>query len=144
MLIRIAIDEDLSTLSTLFDEYRQSLGQAAAIEDSHEFMRSRLLENDSVIFVAIVAKQVVGFIQLYPSLSSRFLKPLWYFDDLYVVEPYRQKGIATSLVEKAKELADETNVLAVCREHLGQDGFLLLESVGTKLTGFSDTSLVSL
>lgn len=143
MVIRIAIEEDLSMLSILFDDYRQSLGQTAAVADSYEFMRSRLQENDSIIFVALMEQQLVGFIQLYPSFSSRFLKPLWYFDDLYVVEPYRHKGIATRLVNKAKELADETKVLAVRREYLGQDGFFLQESIGTQLTDLSNESLVS-
>ncbi|QYK00187.1 GNAT family N-acetyltransferase [Shewanella psychrotolerans] len=143
MLIRIAIEDDLSALAILFDKYRQNLGQAASIEDSHEFMRSRLSENDSVIFVAIVDEQVIGFIQLYPSFSSRFLKPLWYFDDLYVAEPYRHNGIGRCLVDKAKELADETNALAVRREHFEQDGWLLMESIGTQLTEFSGKKVVN-
>ena len=127
MQIRMAIEQDLSALSNLFDKYRQSLGQAAALEESRAFMLSRLQENDSVIFIALLERQVVGFIQLYPSFSSRLLKPLWYFDDLYVVESYRHNGIATRLVVKAKQLADETNVLAVRRDHLAKDGFLLMD-----------------
>ena len=131
MLIRIAIEDDLNLLTPLFDRYRQSLGQVSALADSGEFLQARLHENDSVIFIAQVALEIVGFIQLYPSFSSRLLKPVWYFDDLYVEEAFRHQGIATRLVEKAKELADETNVMAVRREHLSGDGFIYIDECDT-------------
>ena len=128
MQIRIAIDEDLESLALMFNEYRKSLGMESDLQGGREFIESRLLENDSVIFIAIRAGESVGFIQLYPSFSSSLLKPLWYFDDLYVVESCRGQGVARDLVAKAKELADETQVLAVRREKLEGDGFIPIES----------------
>jgi len=128
MQIRIAIDEDLESLALMFDEYRKSLGKASDLQGGREFIESRLLENDSVIFIALRFSEPVGFIQLYPSFSSSLLKPLWYFDDLYVDELYRGQGIARDLVAKAKELADETQVLAVRRERLEGNGFIPIES----------------
>ncbi len=128
MQIRIAIDEDLESLAIMFDEYRKCLGKESDLQGGKEFIESRLLENDSVIFIAILAATPVGFIQLYPSFSSSLLKPLWYFDDLYVAEQQRGKGIAKELVAKAKELADETQVLAVRRESLEGNGFVAIES----------------
>ncbi|MFV7785544.1 GNAT family N-acetyltransferase [Shewanella marisflavi] len=127
MLIRIAIEDDLTALTSLFDCYRQSLGQDAALAESREFIRARLHENDSVIFIAQVEDLVVGFIQLYPSFCSRLLKPVWYFDDLFVEQSFRHRGIARRLVKKAKELADDTNVIAVRREHLSGDGFIMVD-----------------
>ncbi|QYK14354.1 GNAT family N-acetyltransferase [Shewanella rhizosphaerae] len=132
MLIRIAIEDDLTLLAPLFDRYRQSLGQTSALSDSGDFLQARLHENDSVIFIAQLDQAIVGFIQLYPSFSSRLLKPVWYFDDLYVEEAFRHQGIATRLVEKARELADETNVMAVRREHLGGDGFIFVDDCDTR------------
>ena len=129
MHIRIAINEDLQSLTPLFDEYRKSLGQDSRLADCKEFIESRLLENDSVIFIAFLMDTPVGFIQLYPSFSSLLLKPLWYFDDLFVAEPYRKRGIGTEQVKKAKELADETQVLAVRREKIEGDGFVPIETL---------------
>ena len=129
MHIRIAINEDLQSLTPLFDEYRKSLGQDSRLADCKEFIESRLLENDSVIFIAFLMDTPVGFIQLYPSFSSLLLKPLWYFDDLFVAKPYRKRGIGTELVKKAKELADETQVLAVRREKIEGDGFVPIETL---------------
>ncbi|WP_076415382.1 GNAT family N-acetyltransferase [Shewanella sp. UCD-KL12] len=128
MHIRIAIDEDLHFLTPLFDSFRKSLGKPSEPGACKEFIQSRLQENDSVIFIAFLVDVPVGFIQLYPSFSSVLLKPLWYFDDLYVSEPYRGRGIATELVNKAKELADETQVLAVRRDKLAGQGFVPIES----------------
>ncbi|WP_299797157.1 GNAT family N-acetyltransferase [uncultured Shewanella sp.] len=128
MQIRIAIEDDLEPLALMFNEYRKSLGRESDQQGANEFIESRLRENDSVIFIAILAGESVGFIQLYPSFSSSLLKPLWYFDDLFVVEPFREQGIARELVNKAKELADETQVLAVRRERLEGDGFVLIDS----------------
>ncbi|MCG9711591.1 GNAT family N-acetyltransferase [Shewanella insulae] len=132
MLIRIAIEDDLTQLAPLFDRYRQSLGQAPALVESGEFLQARLYENDSVIFIAQLAQDIVGFIQLYPSFSSRLLKPVWYFDDLYVEEAFRHQGIATRLVEKARELADETGVMAVRRDYLSGDGFVFIDDWNTR------------
>ncbi len=128
MHIRIAIDEDLNSLTPLFDNYRKSFGKPSEPAACKEFLQSRLHENDSVIFIAFLLDIPVGFIQLYPSFSSVLLKPLWYFDDLYVSAPYRGRGIATELVNKAKELADETQVLAVRRDKLEGHGFVPIES----------------
>ncbi|MPY26562.1 GNAT family N-acetyltransferase [Shewanella psychropiezotolerans] len=129
MHIRIATDEDLQSLTPLFDEYRKSLGQDSRLAACKEFIEYRLQENDSVIFIAFLVDVPVGFIQLYPSFSSLLLKSLWYFDDLFVAEPYRKRGIGTELVKKAKELADETQVLAVRREKIEGDGFLPIDTL---------------
>ncbi|WP_445947106.1 GNAT family N-acetyltransferase, partial [Shewanella sp.] len=68
-----------------------------------------------MIFIASHNIQALGFIQLYPSHSSVSLKPIWYFDDAFVVELYRGTGIAKELIAKAKELADSADVLLIKR-----------------------------
>ncbi|BAJ01740.1 GNAT family N-acetyltransferase [Shewanella violacea] len=129
MHIRIATDEDLQSLTPLFNEYRKSLGQDSRLAACKEFIECRLAENDSTIFIAFVADIPVGFIQLYPSFSSLLLKPLWYFDDLFVAEPYRKRGVGTELVTKAKELAELTKVMAVGREKVAGDGLVSIDSL---------------
>ena len=126
MYIRIAITDDLDALATLFNGYRMCLGKESNLSDCRSFIQARLFENDSVIFIAFKANVPVGFIQLFPSYSTILLKPLWYFDDLYVADEYRGTGIGTDLVAKAKELADETQVVAVRRGKIEGEGFLLI------------------
>lgn len=126
MKIRIAIADDLDALTILFNDYRMCLGKKSNQCDCKAFIQNRLFENDSVIFLAFKANAPVGFIQLFPSYSSILLQPLWYFDDLYVADAYRSAGIAAALIDKAKELADETQVVAVRRDRIEGEGFLVI------------------
>ncbi|MDO6641704.1 MULTISPECIES: GNAT family N-acetyltransferase [unclassified Shewanella] len=121
MQIRLASELDLNVLVTLFDDYRQSLGFNAEPQKCRHFVTSRLAENDSMIFVALEDEQALGFVQLYPSYSSLLLKSVWYFDDVFVAEEFRGKGIATALLDKAKTLALGTEVLFVKRTQVNKN-----------------------
>ncbi|QSX35804.1 GNAT family N-acetyltransferase [Shewanella sedimentimangrovi] len=127
MQIRLASAIDLDNLVPLFNAYRQSLGQVSDPLAAREFLGARLRENDSVIFLALDENNAVGFIQLYPSFSSILLKPLWYFDDLYVTPAYREQGIDKRLIQKAQELALEAEVLAVRRTHVSASTSVVLD-----------------
>ncbi|QGS59714.1 GNAT family N-acetyltransferase [Shewanella algae] len=116
MQIRLATEMDLEQLVLLFDEYRQELGQGSDLSRCREFLRARLLENDSMIFIATEGDYPVAFTQVFPSFSSLLLKPLWYLDDLFVLPDYRGQGIAKELTCRARTLAQDANVLAVKRE----------------------------
>jgi GNAT superfamily N-acetyltransferase len=45
-----------------------------------------------------------GFVHLYPIFTSVGMKRAWLLNDLFVNEAHRGAGIATMLLEKAKEL----------------------------------------
>ncbi|ARD22806.1 MULTISPECIES: GNAT family N-acetyltransferase [Shewanella] len=115
MQIRLASEFDTDVLVNLFDEYRQSMGFKSEPKNCRNFVRTRLQENDSMIFLAWEQEHCLGFIQLYPSYSSLLLKPVWYFDDVYVDSARRGEGIAAKLIAKAKLLADGTEVILVKR-----------------------------
>jgi GNAT superfamily N-acetyltransferase len=115
MQIRLATGADAEQLTGLFDLYRQSLGQPSENHKCRQFVSARLSEGDTMIFIARHEVQALGFIQLYPSYSSVSLKPVWYFDDAFVVELYRGTGIAKGLIAKAKELADSADVVLIKR-----------------------------
>jgi GNAT superfamily N-acetyltransferase len=115
MHIRLATEIDIESLTLLFNQYRQSLGQASQLAKCRQFISNRLSESDTMIFIASDDSQPLGFLQLYPSYSSLLLTPVWYFDDVYVIEAYRGEGIAKQLIEKAKSLANSTEVMIVKR-----------------------------
>lgn len=115
MLIRLASELDLDILVNLFDDYRQSLGFKSEPKKCRYFVKTRLVENDSMILIALEDSEALGFVQLYPSYSSLLLKSVWYFDDVFVEDKFRGKGIATELINKAKALALGTEVLLVKR-----------------------------
>ncbi|WP_372872241.1 N-acetyltransferase family protein [Shewanella sp.] len=127
MHIRLASEYDLDTLLPLFNAYRQNLGKETDAIGAREFLAARLSENDSVIFVAMDEHNAIGFIQLYPSFSSLHLKPVWYFDDSYVIPAYREHGVAQRLADKALELTKDTDVLCVRRTLVDDNTSVMLD-----------------
>lgn len=68
------------------------------------FIDARLRQGDSVIFLAEVHGEALGFMQLYPAYASLSLAPSWILNDLYVDPSGRGKGIGTALMQAAREL----------------------------------------
>lgn len=94
---------DLDALSILFDQYRIFYKQPSDINASREFLEMRMQLKESVIFIATYDHVVVGFTQLYPSFSSVTMQRTLILNDLYVLSEYRGKGVASALLEHAKE-----------------------------------------
>ncbi|MGI2176461.1 GNAT family N-acetyltransferase [Shewanella ulleungensis] len=116
MQIRLASSIDLEPLSTLFDLYRQQLNQPKDYAACHAFLKHRLAENDTMIFVCIKDDNMVGFTQLYPSFSSLLLAPVWYLEDVFVLAEYQQQDVIELMYLKAEQLAQSTGVLLINRD----------------------------
>ncbi|WP_394133166.1 GNAT family N-acetyltransferase [Shewanella maritima] len=125
MQIRLAASTDIEPLSHLLNQFRHQLGQEKDFQACRMFLINRIAENDTIIFVACQDSNIIGFIQLYPSFSSVYLKPVWYLEDTFVVEEYRGRGVARSMMDKAKQLADGTEVMFVTRDHKHKEELLL-------------------
>ncbi|WP_317045765.1 GNAT family N-acetyltransferase [Hanstruepera ponticola] len=106
--IKQATIKDLDTVAPLFDAYRVFYKEASNLADVKAFLTQRLNINDSIIYLAQINNQVVGFTQLYPLFSSVSLQPILLLNDLYVDRNYRNKGIGEALISKAK---------AYCKDH---------------------------
>lgn len=100
--------EHLDLLVSLFDSYRVFYGKPSDKNAAKQFLFERLKNRDSIIFLALVDNEAVGFTQLYPSFSSVSMQPIYILNDLYVTKEYRKQGIGVALLNKAKQL---------CREH---------------------------
>lgn len=99
---------ELGALVPLFDAYRVFYAQPSDKEAARSFLRERLSQNDTVIFLAERDGRVVGFTQLFPSFSSVSLERLWILNDLFVAPEARGGGVARSLLERARAHAVET------------------------------------
>jgi len=110
MNIRIANIETshLKELAIIFNEYRIFYTMESDVQSTFNFLESRLLNEESQIFIAKIDECIVGFVQLYPIFSSTKLKRKWLLNDLFVLHKYRRCGIASLLLLKAKEFANET------------------------------------
>jgi ribosomal protein S18 acetylase RimI-like enzyme len=134
MSIRKAALNELNSLTELFDSYRVFYKQESNLEGARAFLRERLINEDSVIFIAFDESNPVGFVQLYPTFSSVSMKRSWILNDLYVNASARKKGFGEKLIKKAIEFAEETGAKGVSLE-TGHDNVTaqsLYEKIGFK------------
>ncbi|MBM7701071.1 GNAT family N-acetyltransferase [Kurthia huakuii] len=108
MEIYQATMEDLEGVSNLFNLYRKFYQKASDLEGAMDYIKERLENKDSVIFIVKNNQEYVGFTQLYPIFSSLSMKRAWILNDLYVEERARKQGIGEMLLKKVKDYAIET------------------------------------
>lgn len=96
---------DLEPVAQLFDAYRMFYRQASDIEAARAFLGERFARRDSVIFLARDGEAAVGFVQLYPSLSSVSMRRIWILNDLYVAASARRAGVGRRLMDRARDFA---------------------------------------
>lgn len=105
--------DNLEELTQLFQKYRMFYKKEPDTEGERNFLRERITNKESVIYLAKSGGRYIGFVQLFPMFSSTRISRLWLLNDLYVDEDFRKSGAASMLIEKSKELARETNYAGV-------------------------------
>lgn len=113
---RKAAIQDLPQLSELFDQYRVFYHKESDIPAAENFLKQRIENKDSEIFVAENEGKLTGFVQLYPLFSSTRMRRYWLLNDLFVNENYRGKGFSKKLIEDAKQLAISTDASGILLE----------------------------
>jgi len=104
-------------LSELFDAYRMFYRKTTDILGAKTFLKERISNKDSELFVAESAdNKLVGFVQLYPLFSSTRMKKFWLLNDLFVHPESRSKGVSIGLIDKAKELVLESKACGMFLE----------------------------
>jgi ribosomal protein S18 acetylase RimI-like enzyme len=96
---------DYLLVTKLFDQYRMFYKQTSDIALAETYIKNRLENNESVIFVALVGDKPVGFTQLYPLLSSVRATKNWLINDLFVDPDHRKQGIGEALLKAAANFA---------------------------------------
>lgn len=106
MKITRATLDDLDALAELFDGYRLFYEQVSDPVAATAFLRERIDNKESVIFIAKnAAGEGLGFTQLYPVFSSVSMTHRWILNDLFVAESARKTGIANALMQTAEDFA---------------------------------------
>jgi GNAT superfamily N-acetyltransferase len=116
IIIRPATINDLPQLSTLFDQYRVWYRKTSDIETAKTFLKERMENSESVIYIAEEENELIGFTQLYPQFSSTRMKRSWLLNDLFVKQEHRERGISKQLIAMAKQLAIKTNAAGLLLE----------------------------
>jgi GNAT superfamily N-acetyltransferase len=107
--IKKASTEDIARVAFLFDAYRVFYKQPSDLQKAFDFLEQRMAKEESVIFLAILKNETVGFVQLYPIFSSVSLKRAWLLNDLFVAESARNQGVGEALLQEAKQFGKETD-----------------------------------
>ncbi|CAH0289003.1 putative N-acetyltransferase YvbK [Peribacillus sp. Bi96] len=116
MSIQKATLHELESLTELFDLYRVFYEQISDYDRAKEFLRERLTNGESVVFMGFDEGHPVGFAQLYPTFSSVSMKRSWVLNDLFVKESARKKGFGEGLLNSAINFARETGAKGVSLE----------------------------
>lgn len=103
--------EHLDAVAKLFDGYRQFYRQPSDLDGAVYFIRERLVQGDSVTFLALDGDKALGFTQLFPSFSSVSMASIWILNDLFVDEAGRGCGVGAALLRHAAAFGVETDAV---------------------------------
>lgn len=134
LTVRRAAPADLDALVPLFDGYRRFYGRPSEPGVAREFLQQRFERGESVVFLALLGEQAVGFTQLYPSFSSVSAARIHVLNDLFVSERGRRHGVGKALLAAAVEFgrADGAVRLVLSTAHTNLAAQALYESTGWK------------
>lgn len=108
---------DMEELNELFDAYRVFYEKESDKETSKSFLKERIENNESVIYISRTEEGIAtGFVQLYPLFSSTRMKRFWLLNDLFVHSNFRGQGFSKALIEQSKELCRETGACGMMLE----------------------------
>ncbi len=131
-IIRAEI-EHIDELAKLFNSYRVFYEQDSNVSLAHNFIKSRLENKESTIFVSQNSdEELIGFVQLYSSFCSVYTCPILILYDLFVKTEARGNGHGRALMNKATEFAksegyDRLELSTATDNFIGQS---LYESLG--------------
>ncbi len=126
--------KNLPEVARLFDLYRQFYECPADATLATQFIRARMDNHESDIFLAVDNSTACGFVQLYPSFCSVQAIKIYILYDLYVLESHRKSGVGEILMHKAAQWAIENNAARVdlLTAHSNTAGQHLYEKLGYK------------
>ncbi len=128
-----AEEKHIEEIGVLFDLYRQFYKYESNLIESTNYIKERINNNESTIFIAISdANEAIGFVQLYETFGSLDLGKIVILYDLYVKADHRKNNIGRKLMIKSHKYAKKINAKRIqlstaIDNYIGQS---LYESLG--------------
>ncbi len=105
--------KNLQQVVFLFDQYRMFYKMSSDRIAAENFVNDRLVQQDSLIFLALKKNSAVGFLQVYPSFSSVAMQPIWILNDLFIDSSARQTGCAKKMMKYLQEQAKQRSIFSI-------------------------------
>ncbi|TNH04164.1 GNAT family N-acetyltransferase [Testudinibacter sp. TR-2022] len=129
---------NLELILPLFEQYRCEQGMSENAERALSFLANRIHFSESILFIAVDdQQQAVGFVQLYPRLSSLRLQRYWQLTDIFASDNAQRQHIMQALLQKSRDFVSftQSNLLVVestpqQREFWQEQGFKLNPNKG--------------
>jgi len=99
--------KNLDDVARLFDLYRQFYECPSDLQLATQFIKERMKNKESEIFLAVIDDLACGFVQLYPSFCSVQAVKIYILYDLYVEAKFRKSGIGERLLNEATQWASK-------------------------------------
>lgn len=110
MQVKQAKIEDIPQISQLYQQYLTFYNVDFTDKSPLEFLQERLTNKESILYyVQDQQGNYLGFAQLYPLFCSLEMKRTWLLYDLFVSPTARKQGVAAILLDRAEQLARDTN-----------------------------------
>lgn len=116
MEIHRASIADLEEVLPLVAGYRTFYERAPDAAAERAYVEAHLARGTSVMFVARVDRNAVGFAQLFPAFSTVRLSPAFILEDLFVAPEARRQGVAGALLDAALAYAREAGATVMFLE----------------------------
>ena len=128
-----AKSKHIEQVGELFDLYRQFYKYESNLIKSTNYIKDRITNNESIIFIAINDNnEAIGFVELYETFGSLDLGKIIIIYDLYVKKDHRKNKIGRQLMLRSHEYAKKINAKRI-QLSTATDNFIgqsLYESLG--------------
>ena len=105
-----AESKNVEEVGKLFDLYRQFYKYDSNLIVSTNYIKDRINNKESKIFIAINDKnEAIGFVQLYETFGSLDLGKIIILYDLYVEKGHRRNKVGRQLMLRSHEYAKKIN-----------------------------------
>ncbi|TDM02385.1 GNAT family N-acetyltransferase [Macrococcus carouselicus] len=116
MIIREMNNDDIKNVSVLLNDYRMFYHKPNELDKCEIFLKERIDNKESQVFIAELNEEIIGFVQIYSIFSTVSLQRAYILNDLFVSENARKTGAGKKLIEKAFEFAEENAARYICLE----------------------------
>lgn len=102
-----ALPHHIADVAKLFDLYRQFYEYPADAPLAEQFIRDRISNDESVIFLTLNGDSPACFVQLYPTFCSVQAIKIFVLYDLYVDKAFRQQGVGEQLMQALRHMPSQ-------------------------------------